>query len=85
MAPSEIPHLTVIDMLDSTLTTPVAGSNVYSLVVSLARLENDLLRSLFLCFLWLSQFCFWLSPPDRILCSQGRELPRSVPFEWTQK
>lgn len=41
MVPNGTPHLTVIDMLDSALTTPVAGANVYSLVASLARLEKD--------------------------------------------
>ena len=39
--PSETPHLTVIVMLDSALTMPVEGDNVYSSVFSLARAEND--------------------------------------------
>lgn len=39
--PPETPHLTVIVMLDSALTIPVEGDNVYSSVFSLARAEND--------------------------------------------
>ena len=39
--PPETPHLTVIVMLESTLTMPVEGDNVYSSVFSLARAEND--------------------------------------------
>lgn len=39
--PPETPHLTVIVMLDSALTMPVEGDNVYSSVFSLARAEND--------------------------------------------
>ncbi len=39
--PPETPHLTVIVMLDSALTMPDEGDNVYSSVFSLARAEND--------------------------------------------